>query len=112
MAARSSKRSRPPSRPEGARARSDGDQNPREGWEPEGGVPRYINFPAESDSGGRGPSTASIVGGFGLLLAAYFVAEASLASEPHPLHWLAAVAGGLVGGVTPIVIGRVFVRSR
>lgn len=30
-------------------------------------------------------------------LIGYFVAEASLASYPHPLHWLATVAIGLFG---------------
>jgi hypothetical protein len=55
---------------------------------------------------------ASIVAGFALMLTAYFAAEATLASEPHPLHWLAAVAGGLVGGIAPIVAARVFARSR
>ncbi|MBI2765948.1 MAG: hypothetical protein HYX53_08575 [Chloroflexi bacterium] len=75
-------------------------------------MPRYIEFPAQAESGGTGPSVASLVAGFALLMAAYFVAEATLASYPHPLHWLAAVAGGLVGGVTPVVAARVFARSR
>ena len=107
----SSKRSRPPSGSEGAGNRSNRAPEKRSGWEPETGVPRYIQFPA-GDKGGWGPSVASVLAGFGLMMTAYLVAEGALASDPHGLHWLAAVAGGIVGAVTPIVAGRVFARSR
>jgi hypothetical protein len=55
---------------------------------------------------------ASVVVGFGLMMTAYLVAEGLLASQPHGLHWLAAVAGAIVGGFTPLVAARMFARSR
>lgn len=36
--------------------------------------------------------------GLGLAaVAAYLVAESALAARPHPLHWAAALTGGLIG---------------
>jgi hypothetical protein len=74
-------------------------------------VPRYITFP-EHEGGGWSPSLASMAGGLVLTVATWFVAESALASDPHPVHWLVAVAGGLVGGIAPMVAVKVFARSR
>ena len=106
---RTSRRSRPKSGAEPSANPSGRDRGP--GWEPEGGVPRYITFPAQT-GGGWVPSLGSIVAGSVLMMTSYFVAEAVLAANPHSLHWLAAVVGGLVGGVGPIIAVRVFGRSR
>ena len=45
----------------------------------------------------------------GLFLAAWFIGgEAVLGSQPHPIHWLAGLVGGLVG----IPIGWLWYRWR
>ena len=75
-------------------------------WRPEDGVPRYIAQMDSANRGTRGPSLAGLVVGFASLLTAYFVAEAALASEPHPLHWLVAALAGIVGGVASMVAAR------
>ena len=43
-------------------------------------------------------SSAYFAGFVGFLLA-YFIAEATLSTRPHPLHWLAAFSAAAVVGV-------------
>ena len=37
------------------------------------------------------------VGGFGLGLAGYIVGEIGLHTQPHPVHWAAALVGAVIG---------------
>lgn len=50
----------------------------------------------------------AILGSILMMFPAYFVAEASIQRQPHPLHWAIGVGGGAVGYLG----GLVYIRFR
>lgn len=58
---------------------------------------KHANTEAKSTSGGW--PLVVYVGIFGLGLLGYLFSEIALNARPHPLHWVVALVGAILGGV-------------
>lgn len=77
----------------------------RSGFDPPPGIPDYVRIAPGRES--RQWVGIAIMGAALLGTSGYFAGEAGLAARPHPLHWLAAVAGAVIGAVGGAIIGAV-----